>query len=172
MQNETMSEIHRRPDMGEHGEIDANDPERTCWNFQPEPLSVGRNARTRRCIFPSGKTGKLFGQERGNGRQPLVCKVCVRARPYSSDQGASAMQTRCPKCTTIVKANGTDWAIINGACPELSGTEWENKPEFCPTLSHVVQPEIVLPGIANRAAVQEEIERVRVVKVRPLSQVE
>ena len=73
------------------------------------------------------------------------------------------MQTRCPKCTTIVKANGTDWAIINGACPELSGTEWENKPEFCPTLSHVVQPEIVLPGIASRAAVQEEIERVRVV---------
>ena len=54
------------------------------------------------------------------------------------------MQTRCPKCTTIVKANGTDWAIINGACPELSGTEWENKPEFCPTLSHVVQLEIVL----------------------------
>jgi hypothetical protein len=82
------------------------------------------------------------------------------------------MQTRCPKCTTIVKANGTVWAIINGACPELSGTEWENKPEFCPTLSHVVQPEIVLPGIASRAAVQEEIERVRVVKVRPLSQVE
>jgi hypothetical protein len=42
------------------------------------------------------------------------------------------MQTRCPKCTTIVKANATDWAIINGACPELSGTEWENKPEFLP----------------------------------------
>jgi hypothetical protein len=89
-----------------------------------------------------------------------------------NDRGASAMQTRCPKCTTIVKANGTDWAIINDACPELSGTEWENKPEFCPTLSHVVRPEIVLPGIASRAAVQEEIERVRVVKVRPLSQVE
>ena len=82
------------------------------------------------------------------------------------------MQTRCPRCTTIVKANGTDWAIINGACPELSGTEWENKPKFCPTLSHVVQPEIVLPGIASRAAVQKEIERVRVVKVRPSSQVE
>jgi hypothetical protein len=82
------------------------------------------------------------------------------------------MQTRCPKCTTIAKANGTDWAILNGACSELSGTEWENKPEFCPTLSHVVQPEIVLPGIASRAAVQEEIERVRVVKVPPLSQVE
>jgi hypothetical protein len=79
---------------------------------------------------------------------------------------------RCPECTTIVKANGTDWAIINGACPELSETEWENKPESCPALSHVVQPEIVLPGLASRAAVQEEIERVRVVKVRPLLQVE
>ena len=67
---------------------------------------------------------------------------------------------------------GTDWAIINGACPELPGTEWESKPEFCPTLSQVVQPEIVLPGIASRAAVQEEIERVRVVKVLPLWQVE
>ena len=82
-----------------------------------------------------------------------------------NDRRASAMQTRCPKCTTIVKANGTDWAILNGACPELSRTEWENKPEF-------VQPEIVLPGIASRAAVQEEIERVRVVKVPPLPQVE
>ena len=27
-----------------------------------------------------------------------------------------------------------DWEILNGACPELSGTKWENKPEYCPTL--------------------------------------
>ena len=69
------------------------------------------------------------------------------------------------RATSFPSRDVTDWAIINGACPELPGTEWESKPEFCPTLSHVVQPEIVLPGIASRAAVQEEIERVRVVKV-------
>jgi hypothetical protein len=52
----------------------------------------------------------------------------------------------------------TDWAIINGACPELPGTEWESKPEFCPTLSHVVQPEIVLPGTEglNRTIMRAE----------------
>jgi hypothetical protein len=66
------------------------------------------------------------------------------------------MQTRCPKCTTIVKSKGSDWQILNGACPELSGTEWESNPEFCPTLSQVVEPEVVLPGILNRAEVQKE----------------
>jgi hypothetical protein len=42
----------------------------------------------------------------------------------------SPMQTRCPKCTTIVKAKGTDWAIINGACLELSGTEGKTNRSF------------------------------------------
>ena len=77
------------------------------------------------------------------------------------------MQTRCPICTTIVRSNGTEWQILNGACPDLPGTEWENKPEFCPTLSRVVEPEIVLPGVASRAAVQEEIERARIIEARP-----
>jgi hypothetical protein len=40
------------------------------------------------------------------------------------------MQTRCPKCSTVVKsADPNQWEIINGACPELSGTQWSNKPE-------------------------------------------
>jgi len=76
------------------------------------------------------------------------------------------MQTRCPKCTTMVRSNGSDWEILNGSCLELSGTAWKDSPEFCPTLSHVVEPEVVLPGVANRAMVQREIDRVRVVKVR------
>jgi hypothetical protein len=76
------------------------------------------------------------------------------------------MQTRCPKCTTIVRSNGTDWEILNGACPELSGTQLKDNPEFCPTLSKVVEPEVVLPGVASRTTVQSEIERIRVVKVR------
>jgi hypothetical protein len=75
------------------------------------------------------------------------------------------MQTRCPRCTTIVKSNGKDWEILNGACSELSGTKWRDNPEFCPTLSHVVEPEVVLPGITSRASVQEEIERLRIVAV-------
>jgi hypothetical protein len=34
------------------------------------------------------------------------------------------MQTRCPKCSTMVKSTGPDqWEIINGFCPELSGTQ-------------------------------------------------
>jgi hypothetical protein len=75
------------------------------------------------------------------------------------------MQTKCPKCTTMVKSNGTEWEILNGACPELSGTRWKNNPEFCPTLSQVAEPDIVLPGVINRDAVQTEIEQNRVVKV-------
>jgi hypothetical protein len=37
-----------------------------------------------------------------------------------------------------------------GACLKLSGIEWKDNPEFCPTLSHVVEPEVLLPGIAQR----------------------
>ena len=61
--------------------------------------------------------------------------------------------------------HGTEWEILNGACPELLGTQWSNKPEFCPTLSHVAQPDVVLPGVGSRSAVQAEIERVKVIKV-------
>jgi len=71
------------------------------------------------------------------------------------------MQTRCPKCTTIVRSNGTEWKILNGGCPELSGTRWKDNPEFCPTISRVVEPDVALPGITYREAVQDEIERAR-----------
>jgi hypothetical protein len=72
------------------------------------------------------------------------------------------MQTRCPKCTTMVRSNGSDWIILNGDCPELSGTKWKNSPEFCPILSAVAVPDVALPGVAIRAAVQLEIERIRI----------
>jgi hypothetical protein len=77
------------------------------------------------------------------------------------------MQTRCPNCTTTIRSNGTDWEILNDACPELSGTQWKNNPEFCPTLSHVAEPEVVLPGVASRVIVQAEIAKIRTVKIHP-----
>jgi hypothetical protein len=65
----------------------------------------------------------------------------------------------------MVKSAGPNqWEIISGACPELSGTQWSNKPEFCPTLSQVAEPDITLPGAWNRVAVQAEIDRIRVVE--------
>jgi len=65
----------------------------------------------------------------------------------------------------MVRSNGLDWEILNGACPELLGTQWKNNPEFCPTLSQVAEPDIVLPGVASRATVQAEIERIGIAKV-------
>ena len=62
----------------------------------------------------------------------------------------------------MVRSNGTRWEILNGACPELSGTGWKNKPEFCPILSQVAEPDVALPGVINRATVQTEIERTRI----------
>lgn len=68
------------------------------------------------------------------------------------------MQTRCPNCASIVKtSDGTGWIIINGTCPELAGTRWSKHPEYCPTLAQVAQPDVTLPGIANRDAVLAEI---------------
>ena len=72
------------------------------------------------------------------------------------------MQTRCPKCTIMVKSIGAQWVIINGPCLELSGTQWNDRPEFCPTLSQVVEPDVTLPGARNRVAIQAEIDRMRV----------
>jgi hypothetical protein len=77
------------------------------------------------------------------------------------------MQTRCPRCSTTVKSDGTRWEILNGPCPELLGTQWRNSPEFCPTLSQVAEPDVTLPGVSNRVAVEAEISLVRVVKVHP-----
>jgi hypothetical protein len=62
---------------------------------------------------------------------------------------------------------GTDWQIINAGCLELSGTQWASRPEFCPTMSHVAEPEVVLPGVASRDAVHAEIDLIKIVKVRP-----
>jgi hypothetical protein len=76
------------------------------------------------------------------------------------------MQTGCPKCKTMVRTNGQEWQILNGSCPELAGTQWDGKPEYCPVMTVVAEPDIALPGAANRAAVQAEIDRLRVVKVR------
>src|SRR5450631_207204 len=75
------------------------------------------------------------------------------------------MQTRCPRCTSTVRATGTSWEILSAGCVDLAGTRWADKPEFCPTLSHVVQAEVILPGVTDREVVLAEIAQVRVVKV-------
>jgi hypothetical protein len=62
----------------------------------------------------------------------------------------------------MVKSIGAQWVIINGPCPELSGTQWSDRPEFCPILSQVVEPDVTLPGTWNRVAIQAEIDRIRV----------
>jgi hypothetical protein len=62
----------------------------------------------------------------------------------------------------MVKSIGAQWVIINGPCLELSGTQWNDRPEFCPTLSQVVEPDVTLPGARNRVAIQAEIDRMRV----------
>jgi hypothetical protein len=75
------------------------------------------------------------------------------------------MQTRCPNCTIMVKSTGSQWIIINGPCPELAGTQWSGRPEFCPTLSQVLEPDVTLPGAWNRVVIQAEIDRIRVLGV-------
>jgi hypothetical protein len=49
---------------------------------------------------------------------------------------------------------------------ELAGTQWDGKPEYCPVLTVVAEPDGNLPGTAIRASVRAEIDRIRVVKVR------
>jgi hypothetical protein len=61
----------------------------------------------------------------------------------------------------MVKSTGARWEIISGSCPDLSATQWKDKPEFCPILSLVAEPDILLPGASIRAEVQAEIDRVR-----------
>jgi hypothetical protein len=75
------------------------------------------------------------------------------------------MQTRCPKCTSIVRSTGASWEILNEGCVDLAGTRWANKPEFCPTLSQVVQADVTLPGLADRDAVLAEVAHGRLAKV-------
>ena len=75
-----------------------------------------------------------------------------------------SMQTACPRCSTIVRSIGAVWEILTPSCPELSGTKWEDKPEFCPILSKVVEPDVVLPGVENRSVILAAIARGKVVK--------
>ena len=100
------------------------------------------------------------------GRPGVVCRHAEHI-PFRRRRGTMEMQTRCPKCTTIVRSTGTSWEILYGDCPELSGTKWKNNPEFCPTISRIVKPDVVLPGVTSRAAVQEEIERARIRAIQP-----
>ena len=61
-----------------------------------------------------------------------------------------------------MKSTGTDWEIINSSCPALIGTPWSGQPEYCPVLSVVVEPDVVLPGVAVRTTVQAQIDRIKV----------
>jgi hypothetical protein len=73
----------------------------------------------------------------------------------------ATMQTKCPKCSTAVKSNGTDWEIIGGPCVELAGTHWLLYAEYCPTLSKIAEPDVLLPGATDRVEVEAEIIRVQ-----------
>ena len=86
---------------------------------------------------------------------------------WESRAHIAEMQTRCPKCSTTVRStiNGKEWKIINPGCLELTGTRWADKPEFCPTLSLVLEPDTVLPGVPNRDAIVAEINRDKVGQV-------
>src|ERR1700710_1216797 len=61
-----------------------------------------------------------------------------------------SMQTGCPKCKTMVRANGQEWQILNASCAELAGTRWDRRPEYCPVLTVVAEPDVTLPGAAMR----------------------
>jgi hypothetical protein len=63
----------------------------------------------------------------------------------------------------MVRSSGSKWEILNGFCPELAGTSWLGKPEYCPVLSVVVEPDVILPGVAIRAEVQAEVDHLKVV---------
>jgi hypothetical protein len=71
------------------------------------------------------------------------------------------MQTKCPKCSTSVKSNGSDWEIIGGPCVELAGTHWLLYAEYCPTLSKIAEPDVLLPGATDRVEVEAEIIRLQ-----------
>jgi hypothetical protein len=47
---------------------------------------------------------------------------------------------------------------------ELAGTHWLNHAEFCPVLSQVAEPDVVLPGATDRVEVEAEIIRVNFAK--------
>jgi hypothetical protein len=76
------------------------------------------------------------------------------------------MQTKCPNCSTAVKSHAGGWEIIGGPCLELAGTHWMRHPEFCPTLSGVAEPDVLLPGATERNDVEAEIIRVQFAKGR------
>src|SRR5260370_13474147 len=99
----------------------------------------------------------------------LGCRDCSTADWKKQNQQGifRTMLTGCPKCSTMVKSTGPEWKIINTSCSELVGTQWNGKPEYCPILSVVAEPDVVLPGVATCATVQAEIDRVRIVKARP-----
>jgi hypothetical protein len=67
----------------------------------------------------------------------------------------------------MVRTTGPTWQILKGSCPELSGTQWYDKPEFCPILSRIAEPDVILPGTVIRDEVEAEILKVRVAKVHP-----
>ncbi len=76
------------------------------------------------------------------------------------------MQTRCPKSTSTVRTAGPSREILNEGCVDLAGIRWSDNSAFCPTLSHVIQAEVMLSGLVDREVVLAEIAQVRVVKVQ------
>ena len=44
---------------------------------------------------------------------------------------------------------------------ELAGTHWLLYAEYCPTLSKIAEPDVLLPGATDRIQVEAEIIRVQ-----------
>jgi hypothetical protein len=71
------------------------------------------------------------------------------------------MQTKCPNCSTTIKSDGPHtWEIIGGPCVALAGTHWMNNAEFCPTLSKIAEPDVLLPGSTEHTEIEAEIIRI------------
>jgi hypothetical protein len=74
------------------------------------------------------------------------------------------MQTKCPNCSTAVKSTGESWEIIGGPCLELAGTYYLCSAEYCPTLSKIVEPDVILPGTPHRPKVEAEVIRMQIAR--------
>ena len=74
------------------------------------------------------------------------------------------MQTTCPNAKLSFAPTVSLGRSSKGACPDLVRTQWEGKPEFCPTLALVAALDAQLPGFAMRTAVQDVIDGGKIVK--------
>jgi hypothetical protein len=70
---------------------------------------------------------------------------------------------KCPKCPVMYGYGPKGLQIQGGPCADLAGTRWAEEAEyqFCPTLGHLLESEITLPGLTHREQILQEMETVR-----------